>query len=183
MIKLIISDFDGTLVDTFEANLRAYQQAFNEVNLSLSTEEYRRCFGFRFERFMSEMGITDEKTKKRIRDNKKNYYPNYFNYLKINTSLVELISTFHAKDGKTAIASTARRENLENALQHTKLHSLFDLILAGEEVTHGKPSPEIYEIVMKKMGILPKETLIFEDSEVGLQAAKDSGAHFIKICI
>lgn len=183
MIKLIISDFDGTLVDTFEANLRAYQQTFNEVNLSLSAEEYRRCFGFRFERFMSEMGITDEQTKKKIRENKKNHYPNYFNYLKINTSLVELISTFHANGGKTAIASTASRENLENALQHTKLYSMFDLILAGEEVIHGKPSPEIYEKVMKKMGILPKETLIFEDSEVGLQAAKDSGAHFIKICI
>ena len=140
MIKLIISDFDGTLVDTFEANFRAYQQAFNEVNLSLSTEEYRRCFGFRFERFMSDMGITDEQTKKWIRENKKNYYPNYFNYLKINTSLVELISTFHANGGKTAIASTARRENLENALQHTKLHSIFDLILVKEKSDWKSPS-------------------------------------------
>ena len=181
MIKLIISDFDGTLVDTFEANLRAYQEAFAEVNLILTEKDYHRCFGFRFERFMSEMKIYDEQFIKLIRQNKKIYYPKYFDCLKINTPLVEVISTFHAHGGKTAIASTARRENLENALYYTNLHSIFDLILAGEEVKQGKPSPEIYEKVMKKMNALPEETLIFEDSEVGLQAAKASKAHYMKI--
>ena len=181
MIKLIISDFDGTLVDTFEANLRAYQEAFNEENILLTSEDYRRCFGYRFERFMTEMNIYDEHIIKRIREYKKKYYPKYFDFLKINIPMAELISTFHANGGKTAIASTARRENLENALQYTNLHSMFDLILAGEEVEHGKPSPEIYEKVMQKMNVLPKETLIFEDSEVGILSAKASKAHFMKV--
>ena len=52
MIKAIITDFDGTLVDTFEANLRAYQQAFADQGLSLTSDTYRECFGYRFERFM-----------------------------------------------------------------------------------------------------------------------------------
>ena len=181
MIKLIVTDFDGTLVDTFEANLRAYQEAFEKVHLKLTANDYQRCFGFRFERFMSEMGITDELTINFIRENKKKYYPKHFDYLKVNTPLAELISTFHAHGGKTAIASTARRENLENALRYTNLNSIFDLILAGEQVEHGKPSPEIYEKVMEKLNILPEETLIFEDSEVGLLAAKASKAHFMKI--
>ena len=51
MIKAIITDFDGTLVDTFEANLRAYQEAFANVGLSLSTDRYKECFGYRFDRF------------------------------------------------------------------------------------------------------------------------------------
>lgn len=181
MIKLIISDFDGTLVDTFKANYRAYQKAFAKVNLSLSENDYRCCFGYRFERFMDEMGITDQQTAHIIREAKKQYYPDYFSCLKINSPLVELISTFHHQGGKTSIASTARRENLENALKHTGLFSIFDLILAGEEVKQGKPSPEIYEKVMQKMNVLPEETLIFEDSEVGIQAAKASKAHFLKI--
>ncbi len=181
MIKLIISDFDGTLVDTFEANLHAYQKSFNDVNLSLTEEEYRRNFGFRFERFMSEMGISDEEIINSIREKKKNYYPSFFNFLKINTPLVELISTFHENGGKTAIASTARKENLENALLYTNLKSIFDLVFAGEEVTLGKPSPEIYQKVIERMNVSPEETLIFEDSEVGLQAAKASKAHYMKI--
>lgn len=183
MIKLLISDFDGTLVDTFEANYRAYQKAFAKVNLSLTEEDYRCCFGYRFERFMEEMGIDDQQVAHIIREAKKQYYPDYFSCLKINTPLVELISTFHHQGGKTAIASTARRENLENALKHTKLYSIFDLILAGDEVKQGKPSPEIYEKVMQKMSVSPKETLIFEDSDVGIQAARNSMAHFMIIRI
>lgn len=181
MIKLIISDFDGTLVDTFDANYQAYQRAFSEVNLVLTKEDYRRCFGYRFERFMSAMNITDEQTIQNIRNSKRQHYPNFFKYFTINTPLAELISTFHSNEGKTAIASTARRENLENALQYTNLSSMFDLILAGEEVEHGKPSPEIYEKVMQKMNVLPEETLIFEDSEVGILSAKASKAHFMKV--
>lgn len=57
MIKAIITDFDGTLVDTFKANLLACQMAFREVGKSLSAEKYRQCFGLRFEAFMSRTGI------------------------------------------------------------------------------------------------------------------------------
>ena len=55
MIRAIITDFDGTLVDTFDANLKAYQKAFGEVGVVLSEEKYRECFGFRFDRFMEVM--------------------------------------------------------------------------------------------------------------------------------
>ena len=58
-IKLLIVDFDGTLVDTFRANFMAYQEAFNQVGLALKEVDYRHCFGFRFEKFMATVGITD----------------------------------------------------------------------------------------------------------------------------
>ena len=59
----------------------------------------------------------------------------------------------------------------------------FDLILAGEDVKQGKPSPEIYATVISRMGVTAMETIIFEDSNVGLQAAQASGAHFIKVTL
>ena len=58
-IKLIITDFDGTLVDTFEANLKAYQAAFESGGLKLSEQQYKACFGYRFEKFMNFVGIND----------------------------------------------------------------------------------------------------------------------------
>jgi beta-phosphoglucomutase-like phosphatase (HAD superfamily) len=51
-IKLLITDFDGTLVDTFEANLKAYQIAFKQCNLHLDTQIYRKYFGLRFDTFI-----------------------------------------------------------------------------------------------------------------------------------
>lgn len=60
-IKLLITDFDGTLVDTFRANYMAYRKAFEEVGLVLCETDYRCCFGYRFEKFMEVCGVTDEK--------------------------------------------------------------------------------------------------------------------------
>lgn len=181
MIKAIITDFDGTLVDTFEANLKAYQEAFNSVGLQLTQEKYRECFGFRFDRFMTAMGISDDSIAAKIREAKKNAYPKYFDCLKPNRTLIELIDTFHKMGGQTAIASTARRENLMNAVNHLGVADSFDLIYAAQDVRQGKPSPEIYLNAMERLNVTPDEVLIFEDSPVGFEAAKASGAKVIPI--
>lgn len=181
MINAIITDFDGTLVDTFEANLRAYQKAFNDVGLNLSAEKYRQCFGYRFERFMTAMGIHDDSKANIIREAKKEYYPQYFEFLKPNAALIELIFSFHAMGRKTAIASTARKENLMNVVKYLGIEEIFDLIFAGIDVKQGKPSPEIYLKAMDALGVKANETIIFEDSEVGIEAAKASRANYMVV--
>ena len=183
MIKAIITDFDGTLVDTFEANLRAYQKAMYECGIRLTAEKYRECFGYRYDRFMTAMGINDEAIAYKIKELKKDYYPQFFEHLVPNKSLIELIKTFRYMGGKTAIASTARKENLMNAVNYLGIGDYFDLIFAGIDVKQGKPNPEIYLKAMDALQVKPEEALIFEDSEVGLQAAKTSGVHCIKITI
>lgn len=183
MIKAIITDFDGTLVDTFEANLKAYQEAFDSVGIRLTQEKYRECFGYRFDRFMSAMGIYDDSIASKIKEAKKNAYPKYFGYLKPNRTLIDLIHTFHKMGGKTAIASTARRENLMNAVNHLGIAEYFDLIYAAQDVKQGKPSPEIYLNAMLALNVRPDEVLIFEDSSVGFEAAKASGAKYIPVTI
>lgn len=181
MIKAIITDFDGTLVDTLEANLKAYQEAFYSVGLQLTEEKYRECFGYRFDRFMSAMGIFDDSVATKIKEAKKNAYPKYFDCLKPNSPLIELIDSFHKMGGKTAIASTARRENLMNAVNHLGIANSFDLIYAAQDVKQGKPSPEIYLNAMSELNVKPDEVLIFEDSPVGFEAAKASGAKYIPV--
>lgn len=180
-IKLIITDFDGTLVDTFQANLKAYQEAFSEAGLSLSEEQYRQCFGFRFERFMQAMGVVDDQNAQKIRQIKGDVYPKYFEVLKVNEPLLNFIRLFRAHGVKTAVASTARRKNLINALTHIGAVNDFDMILAGEDVINGKPNPEIYNTVMEHFGASPTETLIFEDSQVGIDAAQAAQTNYMKI--
>lgn len=179
MVKAIITDFDGTLVDTFQANWLAYQKAFVEVGITLTIDQYRECFGYRFDRFMASMNIKDPKVAAHIKDAKKTYYPDFFSWLRPNTALIELISSYHAMGLKTAIASTARRENLLNAVNHLGIADIFDLIYAGVDVKVGKPSPEIYLKAMTALQVEASETLIFEDSLVGIQAAQASGALYM----
>lgn len=181
MINAIITDFDGTLVNTFRANLMAYQEAFRQVGMNLTEEEYQKCFGLRFDDFMNVIGVSDSEKANAIKEAKKETYPLYFSELKVNKILLDFIVQVHATGAKTAIASTARKENLYNAVAYLGIADHFDIVYAGNDVKHGKPSPEIYEKAMKALGVSPSETLIFEDSHVGFEAATACGAQYMPI--
>lgn len=180
-VRAIITDFDGTLVDTYRANFLAYNQAFLMCGLSITEDQYRECFGLRFDSFMHQMGVDDDIIKAEIRRQKKRLYPENFDLLVPNESLIAFIRKAKQSGVKTAIASTAQQENLMNVLNYLQLTDLFDEIIAGASVKKGKPDPEIYLRAMEVLYVNPKETLIFEDSEVGLLAAEASGANYIKV--
>ena len=177
----MITDFDGTLVDTFTANYKAYFKAFAANGLNLSEADYHRCFGLRFEKFMEAVNVVDDEQKRSIKKLKGEYYPDFFDEFKVNHPLLSLIRSFHQSGGRTSVASTARRVNLVNALIHIRALHDFDFILAGEEVLQGKPSPEIYLSVLRYFNAKPSEALVFEDSEVGIQAAEAAGINYIVI--
>lgn len=183
MIKAIITDFDGTLVNTFLANYYAYQEAFNNVGLTLTEEDYKNCFGLRFDSFMNKLNIHNVEIKNQIKEHKKECYSSYFQFLVPNKALIELINSFKLMGGKTAIASTARYENLINVINYLKLQDYFNLILSGIDIKNSKPHPDIYLKAMNILNVNPNETLIFEDSKIGLQAAEKSGANYIKITL
>lgn len=181
MIKAIITDFDGTLVDTFEANYAAYCMAFKSCHLELSREQYQACFGLRFDAFMNALRIDDSDLRNNIKREKAKTYPMCFSCLKPNVALINFIRKAKQSGVKTAIASTAQRGNLMNVLNYLKLEDLFDIIIAGDAVKEGKPNPEIYLTSMSLLEVSPSETLVFEDTEIGLMAAEQSGANVFKI--
>ena len=181
MIKAIITDFDGTLVDTFEANYLAYKHVLNSLGIELTRESYRACFGLRFNEFMEAIGVKNIVLKDQIKKEKAKVYPMYFDKLSLNCPLLNFLIFMKHNGVKIAIASTARRENLINVLNYFDITDAFDEIFTGESVTYGKPHPEIYILTMDKLGVNESETLIFEDSEVGIQAAERSGASVIRV--
>jgi len=130
---------------------------------------------------MSQLGINEVEIKDGIRKEKVRVYPQCFHLLVPNVPLIDFIRKARLSEVKTAIASTAQRENLMNVLNYLELTDLFDEIIAGTGVKQGKPSPEIYLKAMGLLKVSPSETMIFEDSEVGLLAAEASGANFMKI--
>lgn len=180
-IKLLISDFDGTLVNTFEANYSAYQKAFSECGLNLSMETYQKCFGLRYDDFMKETDIIEKDLQKKIRQLKGKYYPLFFDKLMPNHPLISFIRSFKESGGHTALASTARKSNLINALKYLQLEEAFDFILAGEDVSKGKPNPEIYQKILNHYRVPAHEALVFEDSNVGIEAAQQAGINYIII--
>lgn len=181
-IKLILLDFDGTLASTEEANMEAYVLALREEGIELDTAEYkRRYFGMRCPEFLQAIGITNDEDIDRIRRRKIELYPTCFGSVYLNEPLWNFAQDFRAKGGKVWIVSTGQRANIENAMQYLGIKEDVDGIITSCDVTDPKPSPEAFLKAMEREGVLPEETLIFEDSYVGLAAAEASGAAFVKV--
>lgn len=181
-IKLIILDFDGTLASTEEANMQGYVLALREEGIELDIEEYkRRYFGMRCPEFLREIGISNAADIDRIRRRKIELYPTLFDTVRLNEPLWNFVQDFRKKGGKVWIVSTSQIENITNAMRHLGIEGMVDGILTSRDVTEPKPSPEAFLKAISIEGVTPAETLIFEDSMVGLQAAAASGAAYIKV--
>lgn len=180
-IKAIITDFDGTLVDTIVANYFAYSNAFNECGLTLDGDLYKENYGLRFDDLCKKLGIEDNDIKQRIRALKANIYPNFFNHIVINNELLNFIGMCKMQGMKTCIASTAAKKNLFGVVKRFHLDKYFDIIISGDDVSKGKPNPEVYNKALQLLDCEPEEALVFEDSEVGCEAAEAAGIPYIKI--
>ena len=181
-IKAIITDFDGTLVNTFDANFYAYQEAFKQYGYVLNIEQYNELYGLRYDDLCDRLNIKEEH-RKSIKELKKTLYPLFFNYLKLNDKLIQFIVYSKSQGIKTCIASTASRENLYNVLNYFDIKDLFDIIITGENVSKGKPNPEVYIKAMEMLECEPEEVLVFEDSIVGCEAAENAKLNYIKVKI
>lgn len=181
-VKLILLDFDGTLASTEDANMEAYVLALREEGYELNRAEYRRSyFGMRCPEFLRTIGFTDEEVMDRIRRRKIELYPTCFDTVRLNEPLWNLVQDFRAQGGKAWIVSTGQKENIVNVMNYLGIEDGIDGMLTSCDACQPKPSPEAFLKAMEIEGVTPAETLIFEDSVVGLEAAKASGAAYIKV--
>ena len=183
-IKLILLDFDGTLADTRIANGMAYIQALSEVGINISIEEYTaKYFGMRCREFLRDVGIESDDEARKLRRRKVEIYPNYFDSVRLNTPLWEWCQMMRRMGAKVWIVSTGHIDNITNVMRYLNIANDVDGIISGDDVTEPKPHPECFLRAMEIVGVTPHETIIFEDSTMGLEAAKRSGAAYVKISL
>lgn len=182
-MKLAIFDMDGTLFDTTEVNYKAYKFALNEYGYDLHWDYFReQCNGKNYKEFLKPIIGSDEETMEQIHVKKKEVYFNYLNCAKCNENLLEIVRTMKSDNAfYTAIVTTASKKNCMELLMAFKVDKLFDLILTQEDIEYLKPNPQGFEKAMEFFEVSPEDTIIFEDSEIGLEAAKYSKANYIKV--
>ncbi len=199
-IRLILLDFDGTLVDTRRANALAYVAALTESGYPLTEEEYAaRYFGMRCNEFLIRYGIDDPLERERLRLRKIALYPAFFDSVRLNEPLWRFCRQFReTQGGKVWIVSTGSPDNIRNVLRHVGIggpeasdvsdssdaespDGRVDGILSGLDIAVSKPAPDCFLEAMRREGCTPSETLIFEDSPVGIEAARRSGASWMQV--
>lgn len=180
-MKLAIFDMDGTLFNTNDINYYAYKEALSKYNINLDYEYYcNYCNGRHYKVFISPLVNNDNEKMEDIHSIKKSAYSKYLNKVKINEHLFNIIDKIK-DDYKIALVTTASKKNVYEILEYTDKLKLFNLVLTSEDVTKQKPDPEGFILAMNKYGVNPKDCMIFEDSDVGIEAANKTNASVFKI--
>jgi HAD superfamily hydrolase (TIGR01509 family) len=95
--------------------------------------------------------------------------------------LVESLDLFKKNGYRIAIASSGSRRYIDAVLQRFRLADYFSVIVTGDDVTKGKPDPEVYRKAALRLGVPPEECLVLEDATKGIEAAKAAGCRCIAV--
>ena len=109
------------------------------------------------------------------------YYIKHLSRVKLRKGFTKLISSLRDSGMKTALATSNTWWLVDNVFAVFRIAKYFDVVTTKEEVTFNKPSPDIYLLTAKKLGIKPLNCLVVEDSVAGLTAARDAGMRTVAI--
>ena len=186
MIKAVLFDMDGVLIDAKDWHYEAFNRAVGIFGMEISRYDHLRSFD----------GLPTKEKLKLLSLN--NYLPvglhNFLNRLKQRYTM-ELIhsrckprfdheyalSHLKAQGYKIAVCSNSIRKTIETMMEYASLTSYLDLIVSNEDVHKSKPDPEMYITAMKKLNLQPEECLIVEDNPNGILAAKRSGGYVLEV--
>ena len=181
MKKLAMIDLDGTLFDTNEVNYCAYKKALNEKGFELDYDYYKNeCNGRYYKVFLPELVNNDESVVEYVHNRKKDLYEKYLNKAIPNEHLFNILNSL--KDTYyLALVTTASKKNTYDILNYFHKKELFDLILTHDDIKKSKPDPEGFIKALDYFKIKGEDAIVFEDSEVGIEAALKVGASVFKI--
>lgn len=174
MRKLIVFDLDGVLVDSCRIHFEALNQALREVvGREISIEDHETIYnGLSTRTKLLRMGIEGDA----VYNRKQQLTSEAFEELEPCERLIHMMRGLRDMGFRLACASNCIRPTVVSVLKKLGILNLFDVVFSNDDVSCPKPDPEIYVRVMEAMGVSPDETIIFEDSYVGLRAAVASRA-------
>lgn len=183
MLRALIFDLDGVIVDSHPVHKRAWKAFFASRGKDFSDEELEFVVEGRkrediLRHFLGEL------TEQQIRDygaQKEALFRNSAAELKPVAGIERFLGEIAAAGLAAALASSASRLRVEYMLQQLGFAERFETIVTGDDVTQGKPDPKIFQLAAAQIGIQPHNILVCEDAVNGVQAAKSAGMKCLAI--
>ena len=185
MIKAIIFDMDGLMIDSERVTFECYQERLKDMNLTMDEEFYKTLLGKPikgiYQRFYDVYG-NDFPIDNVIQDVHQLMDERFETEgVPVKKGLVELLHYLKDNNYKTIVATSSNRDRVDKILAQAKITEFFDDSICGDEVTKGKPNPEVFLKSCQKLGVNVDEAIVLVDSEAGIQASYD--ANIKVICI
>ena len=184
MKKLIIFDLDGVIVEAKNIHYEALNKALGK-KYSIEWNEHLSIYdglktSQKLKMLTDRKGLPKENYEKIWRDKQK-YTALELSNLTESEELKDCMEKLASDGYKLAVCSNSIKKTILIVLSKLGIIGYFDIILSNEDVLNSKPHPEIYWSAMSKLGFLPEETLIIEDSPYGLLAAARSRAEILRV--
>jgi beta-phosphoglucomutase len=178
MIKAIIFDLDGTLVDTIPIYMAAYIKVINEeLGLPIAKEQIEAKFGKKATNIMLELledaGMHPSETEvaELIDKIREDFKKNFMKVL-VLPGVFELLERLKKEGYKIALATSSRNYAADLILKKFELRKYFDAVVTGDDIVHSKPHPEIFLKAAEELGVEPEDCLVVEDAVYGIDAGK-----------
>lgn len=183
MIKAIIFDFDGLIVDTETTWYECYREVLASHNLELSIEQFSKVIGTTDEVLYDYIRGNLQKPVEReeIESAVRSLFAGKMGEPFLREGVEDYLKEAKEMGLKIGLASSSRREWVESYLKKLGIFHYYEVIKTGDEVAKVKPDPELYARAVEALGIEPREAVAFEDSLNGLIAAIGAGVHCVVV--
>lgn len=185
MIKAIIFDFDGTIIDTETAWYNAFRDAYQEHGVELTLEQYSGCIGTSlhafnpYEYLMTDLNLPIDK--QAFRELVHLQHSELMRSEQVRSGILDYLNFAQESGLKIGLASSSARAWIDKYLEQLEIAHYFECIRTADDVAKVKPDPELYRQTLYALGVEASEAVAIEDSPNGARAASAAGMSCIVV--
>ena len=187
MIKAVLWDLDGTLVDSAEYHWQVWRDVMAEEGSPVTHEQFVHSFGKRNDLILSGwLGAeADPDRVRRLSEEKESRFRALVRAHGIEPlpGVREWVGRLHGSGWLHAIATSAPRLNLETLVDAMQMRHWFGADVAAEDVTRGKPDPEVFLLAASRLGAEPHRSIVVEDAPTGIEAGIRAGMRTVGVSL
>jgi HAD superfamily hydrolase (TIGR01509 family) len=188
-LSAVIFDFDGVILETSNQLYQGYKRVFDRLDVEYTEKHFNDVYGlktkehFRKVLLDNEIDLSDEDLNGLVEERDIYYRQICSVDLEPLPGVVELLSNLKDNNISIGLATSTSRDNIDFFLPRLGILDYFDQLLAGTEVTKGKPDPEIYLKTCVKLGFSPVDCVGIEDTEIGVNALNNANMKSIAVTL
>lgn len=179
----VIFDMDGVLIDSALPHLESWRQLGKENGAAITDEAVRKTFGRQNRDIIPTLfGQVDDQRLQALADRKEAIYRDLVRKSPpVVQGAIELVKELFAVGVRLAIGSSAPRLNIELVLDAMGVSDCMAAVVSGDDVTRGKPDPQVFSLVAEQLGLPPGRCVVVEDAPVGIESAVAAGARCVAV--
>ena len=180
--KAIIFDCDGTLADTMPAHAKAWVASYKSFGIDIAEDPFFEMGGMPnqaiIETLNQKFGY-----KRDVAETQEDKERRYLERLHTVTEIKAVADIARAHHGQVpiAVASSGMGRVVTQTLTAVGLLPLFDVVVTADDVTHGKPAPDLFLLAAERLGVAPADCIVYEDGDPGLEAARRAGMRAVDV--